>query len=185
MDYKRPCCKSCGRPEIACLCRLVEAVETSVELVIWQHPSEQRRAKGTAKLLHLCLPNSRLVCAQQQLPADLKLDVTRCALLYPAAQGEETTASEGCRVDQLLVLDGTWRKSRKLLYLNPWLAALPRLSLSDVHGQYRIRKAEKGSQLSTFEAAVAALAGLEGGNKLRALDVVFERFQQQYESFIG
>ena len=30
---------------------------------------------------------------------------------------------------RLIVLDGTWRKSRKMLYRNPLLQQLPRLSL--------------------------------------------------------
>ena len=34
---------------------------------------------------------------------------------------------------RLIVLDGTWRKSRKMLYLNPSLQLLPRLSLQGMH----------------------------------------------------
>ncbi len=58
---------------------------------------------------------------------------------------------------RLVVLDGTWRKSRKMLYLNPLLQALPRLPLVDLPAlQYRIRKAQQAHQLSSFEASVAA-----------------------------
>lgn len=62
---------------------------------------------------------------------------------------------------RLVVLDGTWRKSRKMLYLNPALQQLPRLALHDVPaGRYVIRKAHAPGQLSSFEAAALALAQL-------------------------
>jgi DTW domain-containing protein YfiP len=63
---------------------------------------------------------------------------------------------------RLVVLDATWRKSRKMLYLNPLLQCLPRLSLDTTHlSRYLIRKAHKPGQLSTLEATCAALAQLE------------------------
>ena len=63
---------------------------------------------------------------------------------------------------RLIVIDGTWRKSRKILCKNPYLQTLPRLVLDDLPaGQYSIRKARKPHQLSTLEAATAALAQLE------------------------
>jgi len=63
---------------------------------------------------------------------------------------------------RLIIIDGTWRKSRKILCKNPYLQTLPRLVLDDLPaGQYSIRKARKPHQLSTLEAATAALAQLE------------------------
>ena len=62
-----------------------------------------------------------------------------------------------------MVLDATWRKSRKMLHLSPGLQRLPRLTLDDVPAsRYAIRKAHKPGQLSTLEATCAALAQLEG-----------------------
>jgi DTW domain-containing protein YfiP len=64
---------------------------------------------------------------------------------------------------RLVVLDGTWRKSRKMLYLNPLLQQLPRLALRDLApSHYLIRKAHRLDQRSTLEAACAALEQLEG-----------------------
>jgi len=60
------------------------------------------------------------------------------------------------------VLDGTWRKSRKMLYCNPLLQRLPRLPLQGLPvSRYRIRKAHRANQLSTLEATCAALTHLE------------------------
>ena len=63
---------------------------------------------------------------------------------------------------RLVVLDGTWRKSRKMLHLNPQLQQLARLALKQLPAsRYRIRKARQLHQLSTLEASCAALAQLE------------------------
>jgi DTW domain-containing protein len=63
---------------------------------------------------------------------------------------------------RLVVLDGTWRKSRKMLHLNPLLQQLPRLSLHNLPAsRYLIRKAHQADQLSTLEATCAALAQIE------------------------
>ena len=63
---------------------------------------------------------------------------------------------------RLWVLDATWRKSRKMLYLNPALQAMPRLSLQHCPPSiYKIRKAHSENQLSTLEASCYALQQLE------------------------
>ncbi|MGS0757100.1 DTW domain-containing protein [Roseateles sp. GG27B] len=61
------------------------------------------------------------------------------------------------------MLDATWRKSRKMLHLNPLLQALPRLALQQPPpSRYTIRRAQQTHQLSTLEATVLALQQLEG-----------------------
>lgn len=81
---------------------------------------------------------------------------------------------------RLIVLDGTWRKSRKMLYLNPLLQQLPRLALTDMPAsRYRIRKAHRPDQLSTLEATCAALAQLEGSAAL------FEPLLAAFDGFVA
>lgn len=189
LPAKRPRCHTCCRPMRTCLCALTVPVATATEVVIWQHPSEQDHPKGSARLLHLCLPNSRIVVGEQITPAALDIDPLRCALLYPSAGGEAARrrGGEAARaagsVDQLLLLDGTWRKSRRMYYLNPWLQDLPRLSLAAVESAYRVRRAEQRYQLSTFEAAVLALQTLEPGTATAPLERVFSGFVQQLLRF--
>ena len=113
-------------------------------------------------------------------------------LLYPPTpQDDETPALDLERLKdpsrvRLVVLDATWRKSRKMLHLNPLLRRLPRLSLEDVPASaYLIRKAHKPGQLSTLEAACAALAQLEGdaGRYLPLLQA-FDGFVAQQQAFV-
>jgi DTW domain-containing protein YfiP len=80
-----------------------------------------------------------------------------------------------------VLLDATWRKSRKMLYLNPSLHRLPRLALRDLPpSAYRIRKAHAPDQLSSLEAAAHALSQLENRPEhYRALFDGFDGFVEQ------
>ena len=62
---RRAVCSTCLRPLSNCLCHLVHAVTVSTEVLILQHPLERGHAKNSGRLLHLCLPGSRLVVGEQ------------------------------------------------------------------------------------------------------------------------
>ncbi len=195
-ETKRQLCSRCRRAEKTCICHWCVNIAALVEVVILQHPLELKQVKGSAGLLHLSLRNSHLHVGElfdedtlnEILHASGKIPV----LLYPAfaesdqhilnappALSREMLASpENCR---LIVLDGTWRKSRKMLYLNRPLQTLPRLSLSDVPAShYRIRKAHSADQLSTLEASCYALMQLESNaEKYAPLLYAFDGFISQ------
>jgi DTW domain-containing protein YfiP len=150
-------------------------------VLILQHPLEEKHAKGSARLLHLSLPNSRLLVGEvfdeQELDVLLHAPFAPAAqrkrpiLLYPDTPDDADMAQPATSVDvarvgpeglRLVVLDGTWRKSRKMLYANPLLQLLPRLALRETPAsQYLIRKARGAHQLSTLEATCYALMQLE------------------------
>jgi DTW domain-containing protein YfiP len=175
---RRQNCAACLRARSACICAFVRPLAGRAELLILQHPLEVRNAKNSARLLHLCLSASRLLVGEafdpDELHALLHADGRTPLLLYPDTPGDAALgiapppvldAGLLARPDalRLVVLDGTWRKSRKMLYMNTPLQRLPRLALSNVPpSAYRIRKAHAAHQLSTLEAAALALARLEG-----------------------
>lgn len=182
---RRTTCGCCHRPQSTCICPWVVSVTHAVEVLVLQHPLEVNQAKGSARLLHLSLPNSRMVTGEAFAPQELQALLTApfqpgagasqpkpAVLLYPQTPHDHALGIAAppalepavlCDPAQLrlVVLDGTWRKSRKMLYLNPLLQQLPRLSLCDLPASnYRIRKAHRPDQLSTLEATCAALAQL-------------------------
>lgn len=168
---RRPTCPQCARPLRTCLCHWVTPVDNTVEVLILQHPLEVGQAKGSAVLLQRSLRNSRLSTGEQfdatDLDALLHAGGRTSVLLYPDDQGaaqavdKPAVPAEAARL-RLVVLDGTWRKSRKLLHQNPALQRLPRLALAEPPpSQYTIRKAHRPDQLSTLEATCLALAQLE------------------------
>ena len=147
---------------------------SDIEVLILQHPLEVAETKGTARLLHLSLPNSHLLISEVFDENILLNTKKNTLLLYPTTPEDhslgitappelDTTWLNNLNNIRLIIIDGTWRKSRKILCKNPYLQTLPRLILDDLPaGQYTIRKARKPHQLSTLEAASAALAQLEG-----------------------
>ena len=171
---KRVLCANCLRPQVACICAWITVVPHAIEVLILQHPLEAANPKGSARLLHLCLPHSRLVVGETFAPAQLEalLAGKHNVLLYPdtpehaqlgiAVPPAFERASLPPAALRLVVLDGTWRKSRKMLYQNPLLQSVPRLSLRDTPpSHYLIRKAHAPDQLSTLEASCYALRQLE------------------------
>ena len=187
---KRQRCETCLRPQSACICRWITPVPHAVDVLILQHPLEAGNPKGTARLLQLSLPSSRLLTGevfdalQWQAPGDPRHNLLlypdpasdRAAGLPPPPMPAPSLLQDLSKL-RLIVLDGTWRKSRRMLYLNPALQHLPRLSLQDLPASnYRIRRAHRPDQVSTLEAVCAALAQLEGGSG---------RFQPLLEAFDG
>lgn len=174
---KRPSCIVCNRPLTTCLCPLVSAVANHAMLVILQHPQEAKEAKNTGQLLHLCLQNSQLFIGEtfsEDFFTPFTSPDVQDFLLYPDTPDEKSLGLDSppkldldsCRSSgkrmRLWVLDATWRKSRKMLYLNRHLQSLPRLSLHNCPPSiYTIRKAHSENQLSTLEASCYALGELE------------------------
>lgn len=173
--------------------------------MILQHPFEASNPKGSARLLHLSLPGSRLITGEIFDEAALQAalwgspDISghgrwQAVLLYPA---DFVAPSNGCGavlIDTpdasaavvqgdrcLVVLDGTWRQSRAILRGNPLLQTLPRLALQpSAPSRYTVRKAHKPNQLSSLEAACAALSQLEGTpEKFHSLLTAFDGFVAQ------
>ena len=185
----RPTCPHCLRPQATCLCHLAVPTASACELLILQHPLEVHHAKNSARLLHLSVPGSRIVVGEAFDEAALQALLTgprTTVLLYPPTAYEGHVAPallEPSQLQQpetlrLVVLDATWRKSRKMLHLSPGLQRLPRLALDEVPtGRYAIRKAHAPGQLSTLEATCAALAQLErNAEHWQALLAAFDAF---------
>ena len=180
----RPRCGRCALPARTCVCALVPPVHNDVEVLVLQHPDEAHEAKGSARLLRLSLARCRVVVGEVFAPAALREllggDVSGSALLYPADTVMGMSAGpRPVRPDRLVLLDGTWRKSLRMLHANPLLQSLPRWSVAPTtQARYRaLRKARLATQLSTLEAACAALADIESDPaRYEPLLAAFERF---------
>ncbi len=195
----RGVCDACLRARATCICRWIVPQAHQVEVLILQHPLEVSNAKGSARLLHLSLPHSVLLVGEQFEDAALRerLSGKHNLLLYPDSPDlrslgivappplapDALARPEGLR---LVLLDGTWRKSRKMLYLNRALQALPRLPLrATPPSHYLIRRAHAPDQLSTLEACCYALMRLErDGARLATLIDAFDGFVAQQQGYI-
>lgn len=194
--FKRAVCTTCLRAQSACICRWITPIQAQAHLLILQHPLEVGNAKNSARLLHLCVNGSVMETGEAfdavVLDSLLHADGRTPVLLYPATPDDAGLPAPPpmpmLPVDalRLVLLDATWRKSRKMLYLNPALQRLPRLALTDVApSNYRIRKAHAPHQLSSLEAAAQALGQLEHapGHFSPLLDA-FDGFVAQQAAYV-
>jgi len=174
-------CPRCHRPQSHCLCPLIPSLDSRTRVLLLQHPSEVDHALNTARLAALGLRNAELIVGEvfEGLPRLLNQPGYRARLLFPADDAQPIQAYDPADEPLLLVVpDGTWRKARKILHLNPLLAALPRVTLADGGvSRYRLRKAPGPGALSTVEAIVQALQILEA-------PVSFEPLLRPFEALI-
>lgn len=171
-------CARCLRPATHCLCPLIPQLDSRTRVLLLQHPSEVSHALNTARLAALGLNNAELIVGEvfEDLPALLNPPGYQARLLFPADDAQPLQAYTPTDQPLLLVVpDGTWRKARKLLHLNPLLAALPRVTLAEgAVSRYRLRKAPGPGALSTVEAIVQALQTLEAPTSFEPLLRPFE-----------
>ncbi|ANI16487.1 DTW domain-containing protein [Pseudomonas citronellolis] len=169
-------CERCLRPAGHCLCALIPRLDNRTRMLLLQHPSEAGHALNTARLAALGLANAELRVGEDF--RDLDLSGEDAWLLFPGENAiplAELATRPTTRPRLLVVPDGTWRKARKLLHLNPNLAALPRVVLPEgLTSRYRLRKAPAEGALSTIEAVVHALNALDAPQSFDALLRPFE-----------
>lgn len=186
----RPRCAQCLRPASHCLCAHITTVQSHTRVLILQHPDERRHALNTGRLAALGLQQAELLVGERfpQLEA-LLAGSAPVFLLFPGdnAQPPRPLARRpGQEAPLLIVLDGTWRKARKMLYENPVLQCLPRLALAaGLPSTYRIRRATKPGAVSTVEAIVRTLTAMEPGRDFGPVLAPFDALIAQQIDAMG
>jgi DTW domain-containing protein YfiP len=201
-------CSRCLKPRALCVCAEIAPIRNRTAVLILQHPQEQDRALGTARLASLQLSNAVLkiglswpsLSAALGRPADPK----RWAVVYlgsaePAelARGrdvlvldragkpvaEQDAALAG--IEGLVLLDGTWSQAKTLWWRNPWVLKAKRIVLNPSRpSRYGlIRREPRRDSLSTLEAAGMALARIERKPEIESeLAATFERMLERARS---
>ena len=103
----RVLCEKCHRPLKTCICHLVTKVSNDTFVVILQHPTEVKQAKGSATLLKLSLVNSTVIVGENfndnnELNDILARFNNKVALLYPSETALELT-QEHSEIDCIIV----------------------------------------------------------------------------------
>lgn len=195
----RAICSKCNRALKVCLCPWITPIENRVTLGILQHPSEVTQVKGTAKIAQLSFQKVAVWVGESlddlpELQAWLQESMP-VFLLYPEV-AEQQTVFKSFEIGEIiqqfqleeikvLVLDGTWRKTHKIMMLNSALRALNRVVLSPTApSDYRIRKQKSADSLSTIEAIYALYSQLEGSaQRYQPLLTAFDAMQAQQLRF--
>ena len=164
----RSFCNECDFLKSRCLCDTLKSVSNKIHLIILQHPTETKHPLNTVRIMKKSF-NEITIMSGEEFTNDLMLNPLLCdpkntvALLYP--KDDSVVLDKAFTTDSLthlILIDGTWRKAKKIYMLSKNLHLIPSLSLTPPEtSEYKIRKSPTSSSLSTIEAAVAALSILE------------------------
>ena len=95
------------------------------------------------------------------------------ALLYPGDRAE--VLQPDARIERLVVPDGNWSQTRRMVRRDPTLAAMRQVMLPPGQvGAYPLRKRCAEGQICTLEAIARALGRLGEAETQRALEAVLE-----------
>jgi DTW domain-containing protein len=200
-------CPHCRKPEPLCICDSVKPVESRMSLLILQHPQEQDRALGTARLAALHFENA-VVKIGLSWPSLAKAlgrgvaDPARWAVLYLGsakvsdldtdaeivALNRKGEAADNQRailsaIEGVVLLDGTWSQAKALWWRNPWMLKCQRVILGPKHpSRYgALRREPRRDGLSTIEAAAMLISALERRPEIAAtLNASFERMLTRF-----
>jgi DTW domain-containing protein YfiP len=203
-----PDCPRCLKPPTLCVCEGVARIDNRVSLLVLQHPQEQDRELGTARLavLHfkdallkigLSWPSLSKILGRTTDPqrwAILYLGSVKAAAVLPdrdivvvnrngnAVDHQDAALRE---IDGIILLDGTWSQAKALWWRNAWMLKCKRVVLGPRQpSRYgRLRREPRGDGLSTIEAAAMLLARLERKPEIEtALHGSFERLLERYRA---
>lgn len=164
-------CKRCWVKEVRCICGALERADNKSEIVFVRHHWEAFKSTNTARIALLVLERARLIeYGFDPRPANAAIaELEGACLLYPG--GPSSPPPPG-RFQRVVILDGTWAQTRRMLRRLPAAATLPRLSLPPRASEgVRLRQGHLAEGLSTIEATAFALELLEG----RAVAAPLER----------
>ena len=203
-------CPHCQKPAALCVCDSIVPIDNRVSLVILQHPQEQDKTLGTARLAALHLTNAQLKiglswpslskmlgrAADPQRWAVLYLGSVKAADVAPGREvvvvnrkgapvGDQDAALR--TIEGIIVLDGTWSQAKALWWRNAWMLKCRRIVLGPQRpSRYgKLRREPRRDGLSTIEAAGLLLARLEGRPAIEeALNASFDRMLSRYREAV-
>jgi DTW domain-containing protein len=204
--YRSNRCAGCGLPSgplgAHCPCSTLPRIENRSAVTILAHFCEIRKPTNTSRLAARVLSRCRILqlgapaaneehgrdtarAAGVQLVHSLAaLDPLRTLLLYPSdsaipleqALSERNTGNTDEGVE-LLVPDGTWAETRRLVRRYPALQQLCAVRLPDRPSVYALRRNAVPGLLCTLEAIACALGTVDGPDVQQALLSAFDTWQ--------
>ena len=179
---KRKRCSGCSRPINVCLCSVLLPVYSELDVFILQDKRESKHPLSTVPIINNMLKTSRVFVGEIFDPNILfegdEHWRTNTCLIYPSEQAQTLSSKITPKntIKRVILLDGTWRKAKRIGYLNPWLMQLRVFKITQpMKGRYTIRKAPSPDAYSTLEALVAALEVLSPEAEGSLMLLAFEK----------
>jgi DTW domain-containing protein YfiP len=176
---KRSVCPQCEYILARCLCHTLRSINNLTQIIVLQHPSETDHALSTVRLMKKSFHNMKVFIGENfsehlELNSILKDHQETTALIFPTDKSLILKSESNKLITHLLLLDGTWKKARKIYLLSTNLQKLNSYSLLPTNpSQYKIRASNFEDSVSTLEASVAALASIEADLNTKSLEDSF------------
>ena len=201
-------CPRCLKPAALCVCEGVTPIDNNVGLLVLQHPQEQDRLLGTARLATLNLTNSAFriglswpslakalgrpanpaewailhlgSAKSSDLPKDRELVVLDKKGVAIPDQDRALVGVKG-----IVIFDGTWSQAKTLWWRNAWVLKAKRLVLNPRRSSLyaELRREPRREGLSTIEAAALTLSRIEQRPEIETvLRASFVRMLARYRS---
>src|SRR6195952_1060736 len=202
-----PDCPRCHKPLPLCICDSIVPFDSRISLLILQHPQEQDRALGTARLTALHFKDAVLKIGLSWPSLSKALgrsvhDPQRWAVLYLGSakvaeletdrdivainrkgEVEDNQRAILKEIEGIVLLDGTWSQAKALWWRNAWMLKCQRVILDPAKPSLygKLRREPRRDGLSTLEAAAMLLAALEKRPDIETtLNASFERMLTRY-----
>lgn len=183
-------CARCRKPQELCVCAALVGHKGRVAVLVLRHPQEKDSVLGTARLIELQIPGSRVATGLSWRNLDAALgrraEPREWGVLFQGAKSDrpprgappvmvydrKQPAADQARalagIRGIIALDGNWSQAKTLWWRNPWLLKCRRLVLNpprpSAYGE--LRREPRQDSLSTLEAVALALSVVEGDGPL-------------------
>ncbi len=158
VDLHAERCPGCGLKPAGCICASLPRLHSRVRFVLIRHHKEGWKTSNSGRVVSLCLPETRVYdwrgrggpWSAPELPPE-------SWLIFPGDAARPAGALRNVRHPVVVLIDGTWKQSRKMCRQVPGLSALPRLSLHARPLPLVLRRRVVPGGLCTAEAAARLL----------------------------
>lgn len=178
-------CSRCDYILANCICSALAPIANQVNVLCIREKSERDHAKNTAKLIPLLFNNAKLVDSDQDDINHIlsEYGIDNSLLIYPdetAVNLDEIATPNNYQ--NIIVLDGSWKKVFKLLKQFPMLNNYQKVSINlQTATQYSIRKAPRADSMSTLEATASVITVLEELDTSACQVALNALMEQQYK----
>ena len=166
-------CPDCGLAPEHCLCANLPSLATRIAPIFVQHPAEERKPTGSARLSCRILTSARRSTWDRTRPPTFAAGTL---LLYPFPDAPPLTSADLAGKVEVAIPDGTWAQAARIanvLRRDP--SVVPRALPAGLDRVWSLRDSGSDERLSSAQAAAEAL---EIGREHQAASVLREALME-------